>query len=137
MDTEHPIDTGQEVLEAAVALVEAFARHDVAAYFAAFRPDATFCFHTHPEVLRSRAEYEELWRSWEADGFRVLGCTSSEQHVQPLGDVAVFTHRVATRVRVGRPGTAEESLDERETIVFARTDKGWRAVHEHLSPVAV
>jgi ketosteroid isomerase-like protein len=129
------VDAEQQVLEAAAGLVEAFARHDVAAYFAAFRPDATFCFHTHPEGLTSRAEYEELWRSWEADGFRVLGCTSSEQQVQPLGDVAVFTHRVATRVRVGGPDAAEESLDERETIVFARDDTGWLAVHEHLSPV--
>ena len=122
----------QQVLEAAHALVEAFARHDAAAYFAAFRPDATFCFHTHPEVLGSRAEYEELWRSWEADGFRVLGCVSREQRVQSLGDVAVFVHRVATRIRTGE---TEESLDERETIVFARGDTGWLAVHEHLSPV--
>ena len=45
----------------------------------------------------------------------------------------MFTHRVATRVRFG---SEEESLDERETIVFARTDgAGWCAVHEHLSPV--
>jgi ketosteroid isomerase-like protein len=126
----------QQVLAAATALVEAFGRHDTAAYFTAFRRDATFSFHTHPEPLRSRAAYEELWRSWEADGFRVLGCTSSEQHVQLLGateDVAVFTHRVATRVRPGT-GHAEESLDERETIVFARGDDGWVAVHEHLSP---
>jgi uncharacterized protein (TIGR02246 family) len=120
-----------QVLDAAAALVDAFARHDVAGYFAAFRPDATFCFHTHPEVLRSRAEYEALWRSWEDDGFRVLGCTSTQQHVQLLGDVAVFTHRVATRLRTDGP---EESLQERETIVFARADDGWLAVHEHLSP---
>ena len=125
--------TEQEVLDAAASLVDAFARHDVSAYFAAFRPDATFCFHTHPEVLRSRAEYEELWRSWEDDGFRVLGCTSTDQHVQPLGEVAVFTHHVATRLRTAG---AEESLQERETIVFARGDTGWLAVHEHLSPAA-
>ncbi len=127
------VTTEREVLDAARHLVDAFARHDVAAYFAAFRPDATFCFHTHPQPLRSRAEYEELWRSWEADGFHVLGCTSSEQHVQVLGDVAVLTHRVATRVDTG---DGEEELDERETIVFTRTDDGWRAVHEHLSPTA-
>ena len=131
----------QEVLDAAAALVDAFARHDTAAYFAAFRADATFCFHTHPEPLRSRAAYEELWRSWEVDGFRVLGCTSTEQHVQLLGsgreagDTAVFTHRVATRVRTAT-GAPEESLDERETIVFVRDADGWRAVHEHLSPAS-
>jgi ketosteroid isomerase-like protein len=119
------------VLAAAAALVEAFGRHDVEAYFAAFDPDATFVFYTHPTPLRSRAEYELLWRSWEQDGFRVLSCASSDQHVQELGDVAVFTHRVATRVRFGAD---EESLDERETIVFTRSGDGWLAVHEHLSP---
>ena len=124
---------GDEVLATAAALVDAFGRHDTAAYFAAFRPDATFLFHTHPEPLRSRAAYEELWASWERDGFRVLSCASAEQAVQDLGDVAVFTHRVTTRVRLGE---TEESLDERETIVFARTGDGWLAVHEHLSPAA-
>ena len=131
----------QEVLDAATGLVDAFSRHDVVAYFAAFRPDATFCFHSHPEPLGSRAAYEALWRSWEEGGFRVLGCTSTEQHVQLLGGedgdgprVAVFTHRVSTRVR---PATdePEEVLDERETIVFARGSGSWQAVHEHLSPV--
>ena len=128
----------ERVLAAAADLVDAFGRHDTAAYFAAFRPDATFVFHSHPEPLRSRAAYEELWRRGEADGFAVLGCTSSEQHVQPLGggDVAVFTHRVATRVRPAED-EPEERLDERETIVFARDpDVGWLAVHEHLSPAA-
>jgi ketosteroid isomerase-like protein len=120
------------VLEAADRLVAAFGSHDVRGYFAAFRPDATFVFHTHPEPLRSRAAYEDLWRTWEADGFRVLSCVSSDRHVQDLGDLAVFTHRVATRVVLD--GT-EEQLDERETIVFAATPSGWLAVHEHLSPV--
>ena len=141
--TAPPGSTQEEVLAAAADLVAAFGRHDTAAYFAAFRPDATFVFHTHPEPLRSRAAYEELWASWEADGFAVLGCTSSEQHVQLLGDedgggdgdVAVFTHRVATRVRPAT-GQPEEALDERETIVLTRGPEGWRAVHEHLSPAA-
>jgi ketosteroid isomerase-like protein len=119
------------VLAAADGLVQAFGGHDVAGYFAAFRPDATFTFYTHPEPLRSRAAYEELWRSWEADGFRVLSCVSSDRHVQDLGDVAVFTHRVATRVVLD--GT-EQDLDERETIVFTREGGHWLAVHEHLSP---
>jgi ketosteroid isomerase-like protein len=121
------------VLATADRLVDAFARHDVPAYFAAFRPDATFCFYTHPEPLRSRDAYHDLWRSWESDGFRVLSCTSSDRHVQVLGDVAVFTHRVATRVRLGE---REEDLDERETIVFAREHDRWVGVHEHLSPAA-
>jgi SnoaL-like domain len=45
----------------------------------------------------------------------------------------VFTHRVATRARFG---DREETLDERETIVFLRDRGGWLAVHEHLSPTA-
>jgi hypothetical protein len=61
-----------------------------------------------------------------------MSCASSEQHVQDLGDVAVFSHRVATRVR---SGDVQERLDERETIVFARDGDRWLAVHEHLSPV--
>ena len=125
----------RDVLDAAAALVDAFGRHDVEAYFAAFRPDATFLFHSHPEPVGSRAAYEALWHSWEEDGFRVLSCRSTDQHVQLLGDVAVFTHRVATRVDTGQ---SEESLEERETIVFVRdpAGAGWLAVHEHLSPAA-
>jgi ketosteroid isomerase-like protein len=126
------VSAEDEVLVAAASLVDAFGRHDVAAYFAGFRPDATFVFHTHPQPLRSRGDYERLWGSWEDDGFRVLGCESSDQHVQVLGEVAVLTHRVATRVRLG---DEEEQLDERETIVFVREPDGWAAVHEHLSPV--
>jgi ketosteroid isomerase-like protein len=124
--------SADEVLAAAASLVDAFGRHDVDGYFAAFAPGRHFVFHSHPEPLGSRAAYEALWRSWEQDGFRVLSCASSGQHVQDLGDVAVFTHRVATRVR---SGDVEERLDERETIVFARDGDRWLAVHEHLSPV--
>jgi len=128
------VSTTEEVLAAAASLVDAFGRHDTASYFAAFRPDATFCFYTHPERLGSRAEYEELWQTWEQDGFRVLDCASSDGHVQHLGDAAVFTHRVSTRVNLGG---AEESLEERETIVFVRDGAGgWVAVHEHLSPLS-
>ena len=127
-------DVGREVLDAAAAVVAAFGRHDTAAYFAGFREDATFVFPTSPEPLGSRADYERLWQSWEQDGFRVLACTSSEQHVQLLGDTAVFTHRVSTRLRLATD-QPEESLDERETIVFARDGDRWLAVHEHLSPV--
>jgi uncharacterized protein (TIGR02246 family) len=124
------------VLDAARVLVEAFGAHDTEAYFGSFAPDATFLFYTHGEPLRSRAAYRDLWTEWEQDGFRVLSCSSSDQHVQVLtDDVAVFTHRVHTVVRTG---PAEESLDERETIVFRREAGGrWLAVHEHLSPAAV
>ena len=66
-----------DVLAVAAALVDAFGRHDVEAYFGAFRADATFVFHSHPEPLGSRAEYEALWRSWEQDVRSCApGCTN-------------------------------------------------------------
>jgi ketosteroid isomerase-like protein len=121
-----------EILAAARRLVEAFGAHRRAEYFACFAPDATFVFYTTPMVLGSRAAYEAEFTRWEEDGFRVLGCDSSDQLVQVIGDVAVFTHRVSTRAMSG--GEAVTS-DERETIVFRReTDGLWLAIHEHLSP---
>ncbi len=123
----------QEVLAAADALVRAFASGDSAAYFACFAPEATFVFHTTPQRLGSRAAYESLWEQWVTeDGFRVVSCTSTNPVVQVLGpDAAVFAHDVATVVEVGGE---REALSERESIVFARRDDVWMAVHEHLSP---
>ena len=126
-------DTERQVLEAADALIDAFARHDRDAYFAAFAPNASFVFHHVDTPLQSRAAYEALWREWERDqGFAVLGCESRERTVQSVGDAVIFTHSVRTRVRTHQ-GTDE--LDERETIVFARAGHRWLAVHEHLSPM--
>ncbi|WRZ88469.1 nuclear transport factor 2 family protein [Streptomyces sp. NBC_01007] len=123
----------QEVRTAADALVAAFAEGRLDDYFGAFAPDATFVFHTTPQRLGSTAEYRALWRQWmEQDGFRVLGCTSSAQLIQPFGDTAVFSHDVETQVATN---VGEETVHERETIVFARSEDGtWLAVHEHLSP---
>jgi uncharacterized protein (TIGR02246 family) len=132
MTTPHAAE--HEVRDAARQLVEAFAAHDTAAYFGCFAPDATFVFHSHDAPLRDRDAYRQLWNGWEQDGFRVLGCTSSDQHVQVLDDDhAVFTHRVRTTVRDAQ---GQDELDERETIVFRRRPDGrWLAVHEHLSPI--
>ncbi len=130
-DPEHARD---EVLAAAAACVRAFGAHDTAGYFACFHPGATFLFHTTDRLLGSREAYEAEWASWEADGFRVVACSSAEQQVDVWGDVAVLTHRVRTRVRPA-DGAEEEEQHERETIVFARQpDGGWLGVHEHLSP---
>jgi ketosteroid isomerase-like protein len=122
-----------EVLQVAADLVARFGAHDVQAYFAAFAPDATFIFHTTPAILYSRAAYKDLWQIWESrDGFRVLGCRSSEPHVSVHGDTAIFTHRVETRLAFGPD---ETTARERETIVFRRRENGsWLAIHEHLSP---
>ena len=127
------MSTTEEVLAAAGQLVEAFGRHDTAAYFDCFAPEATFIFYSTPARLASRAEYEELWADWEReDDFRVLSCVSAGQVVQVLGDAAIFSHDVTTVVRT-RAG--EQAVRERESIVFRRRrDGSWAAVHEHLSP---
>ncbi|MFJ9899549.1 nuclear transport factor 2 family protein [Streptomyces sp. NPDC091280] len=124
--------TVQEVRAAADALVAAFAEGRLDDYFGAFAPDASFVFHTTPKRLDSTAEYRALWQRWvDEDGFRVLGCASTAQLIQPFGDTAVFSHDVKTRIATH---SGEETVQERETIVFARADDGgWTAVHEHLS----
>lgn len=120
-----------DVGSAADLLVSAFASHDVSGYFAAFDPEATFLFHSSPNLLGSRAEYETEWAAWEAEGFRVLGCETRDRRIDVVSaDVAVMTHRVRTRL-----AGVDDVQCERETIVFRRgTDGAWLAVHEHLSP---
>ncbi len=127
------MSSSDEVAAVAATLVAAFAAHDTEGYFGAFAPDATFVFYPTETLLGSRAEYERLWAEWESEGFQVLGCRSLEGRVDLLtDDVAVFTHRVRTRVHIDG---ADEDLAERETIVFRRTPQGsWLGVHEHLSP---
>lgn len=126
------MDARRQVLEAADALVAAFARNDTEAYFAAFSEDATFIFHTTPGVLESRAAYRAVWDGWQRDGLRVLECRSGNRHLSLLGPVAIFTHDVATRLLLG--GETVDSL-ERETIVFRQEQENapWLACHEHLS----
>jgi ketosteroid isomerase-like protein len=129
MDTEE-----QSVLSAADRLVAAFGNHETEGYFSAFTEDASFIFHNLDRTLKNRAEYETEWQLWETrDAFRVLGCRSSDRMVQLVGDVAIFTHTVATDVSVA--GEAITNL-ERETIAFRRNADGrWLAFHEHLSPL--
>jgi ketosteroid isomerase-like protein len=119
------------VLAAAARLVGAFSGHDTDAYFAAFAEDASFIFHNLDRVLTSRDAYRAEWRLWEArDGFRVLDCRSTEQHVQIAGDVAVFIHAVETDISMSGERITNR---ERETIVFRREAGEWIAFHEHLS----
>jgi ketosteroid isomerase-like protein len=127
------VSTNDEVLEAAATLVEAFARGDLEAYFACFEPGASFVFHTTDRPLLSTEAYREEWARWvREDGLQILRARSSGQHVQDLGDVAVFLHDVET---VTATSAAEATIHERETIVFRRQrDGSWKAVHEHLSP---
>lgn len=124
--------TPDEVLATAEHLVRSFGTSDLEEYFGCFETDATFVFHTTNRVLGSLAQYREEWATWQhEDGFRVLSCRSSDQRVQDLGNVAVFTHRVSTRTATTG---GEDEVAERETIVFRRQDDGrWLGVHEHLS----
>ena len=122
-----------QVLQAAAALVEAFASNDTGRYFACFSEDATFLLHTLPQPLMSRLAYEQLWAQWQAEGFAVLGCQSSNGQVSLQGDVAIFMHDVATHLRVGGE---ELQLQERETIVFRLHGEHWLACHEHLSALS-
>ncbi|MET4137582.1 cyclase family protein [Pseudarthrobacter sp. PvP090] len=123
----------EEVQDAADRLMAAFAACDTESYFASFGPDATFIFHPEAESPASRSAYRALWDGWLASGWRVLDCSSREQHIQLLGTTAVFSHRLATTVQTDRAGGRHTS-DERETIVFSRTPDGSvRCVHEHLS----
>lgn len=128
-------ETETAVLAAADTLVSAFARHDRAAYFAAFSEEASFLFYNLDRRLESRAAYEAEWTLWEErDGFRVLACRSTDRKVQFVGDVAIFTHAVETDLSIG--GETMRN-NERETIVFSRNKAGcWLAIHEHLSPTA-
>lgn len=122
-----------EVRQAVVALVAAFAEGRLEDYFGCFAPDATFVFYTTPERLMSVDEYRTLWARWVAeDGFRVVSCRTFDTNVQTLGDVAVVTHSVETRISTNQ---GEDLVHERETIVMARgADGRWLGVHEHLSP---
>ena len=126
------MDDEAAVRRAAAELVAAFGEHRVDDYFDHFADSATFVFHHVPRVLHSRAEYRELWHRWERDDdFRVRDCESTDAVVTVLGDVAVYTHDVRTTVSTSE---GEDTLRERETIVFTRSGDGWLAVHEHLSP---
>jgi len=123
----------QEVLDAAAKIVDDFGHHRTAEYFAGFAADASFMFYTHSERLNSRADYQALWQQWETqDGFKVHGCRSSNQLVQLIGEnAAVFSHLVSSDIEFGGEVS---TIAERETIVFAKQNGRWVAVHEHLSP---
>jgi uncharacterized protein (TIGR02246 family) len=127
------VDQTLQVRQAAADLVAAFASNDSARYFACFSEDATFLFHTLAHPLLSRRAYEQLWAQWQAEGFTVLACQSSNVHISLQGELAIFIHDVATRIRIAGE---EHALSERETIVFRRQDERWLACHEHLSVVS-
>ncbi|MCS4285927.1 uncharacterized protein (TIGR02246 family) [Pseudomonas sp. BIGb0278] len=127
------MDQTLQVSQAAAELVAAFASNDTQRYFACFSEDASFVFHTLPQPLFSRQQYQTLWQQWQADGFKVLDCQSSNASITLQGDLAIFIHDVDTRISLNGE---EQQLAERETILFRRHDCRWLACHEHLSVVS-
>lgn len=122
-----------QVRQAVDSLVAAFGEGRLEDYFGSFAPDATFVFYTTPMRQMSVGEYRALWDRWVSeDGFRVVSCRTYDTNVQLFDDIAVVTHSVQTQISTN---DGEDTLDERETIVFARgADGRWLGVHEHLSP---
>lgn len=127
------MDQTLQVSQAAAELVAAFASNDTQRYFACFSEDAIFVFHTLPQPLFSRQQYQTLWQQWQADGFKVLDCQSSNASITLQGELAIFIHDVDTRISLNGE---EQQLAERETILFRRHDYRWLACHEHLSVVS-
>jgi ketosteroid isomerase-like protein len=127
------VSVEQEVLAAAEALVADYGAGRVDAYFERLDPEAVFIFYTAPRRLESREAYRTTWDRWVAeDGLRVLECKASNQVVQGLGpNAAVLSHDVVTTLATN---DGEETVHERESIVFVRRDRGWQVLHEHLSP---
>jgi uncharacterized protein (TIGR02246 family) len=121
-----------EIREVYERLVAAFGEGRLDDYFACFADDATLVFHGE-RWLESLEEYRAEWGRWaREDGFAVLSVDTDVMAVQMLGDAAVLTHSIETRQRTD---TGEETVHDRETIVFARQADGrWLVVHEHLSP---
>lgn len=131
----HEVLNINAVLAAADDLIAGFTSGDAGRYFDCFTADADFVFHTEPERLRSRADYELLWSEWTRAGWRVDACDSSDRDVRVMGTVAIFTHSVHTTTSVDATAS---TVDEHETIVFAMQPDGrLRAVHEHLSAPTV
>jgi len=124
--------TSEQVLTATDQLIAAFAANDTAAYFAWFTPDATFVFHPEDRRFEDRADYEAVWASWLASGWRVVSCISSDRMVQNYGNFAVLTHTCDTVTSVDGQ---ETTLRERESIIFVLDGDRLLAVHEHLSPM--
>jgi ketosteroid isomerase-like protein len=122
----------KDATSAIEGLVAAFSKHDKEAYFSYFAEDATFLFHNQDKLLHTKAEYKSEWTKWEdEDQFRVLECRSSNQNLQLLDDIAIFTHWVTTTISTV---AGSETSHERETIVMKLNSLGqWLAVHEHLS----
>ncbi|HSL15967.1 MAG TPA: nuclear transport factor 2 family protein [Actinomycetota bacterium] len=122
-----------QVREAYEQLVAAFREGRVDDKFACFADEATVIDGTR--WFGSLDEYRAAWDRWAAehDGSAVLSVDTRIMKLQMLGDAAVLVHSIQARERTD---SGEETVHERETIVFAKQPDGrWLVVHQHLSPV--
>jgi uncharacterized protein (TIGR02246 family) len=122
-------DADGAVAEVRVAydrLMTAFVAGNAEAYFACFHEDASFYFAGDP-LLEPRSAYEAAWKTWEREGIPFTDVVADDVRIRVFGSTAVVTHIV-------RQASAEQDGGrERESIVFARVEGEWLAVHEHLS----
>ena len=122
-----------QVLEAYERLVSAFREGRLGDKFACFAPEATVV--DGAQWFSSLDEYRSAWERWaagEQDGSAVLSVDTRVVKLHMLGDVAVLVHSIHMRQRTN---AGEETVHERETIVFAKQSDGqWLVVHQHLSP---
>jgi hypothetical protein len=70
--------TPEDVTSAADRILAANSATDVDTYFGSFGPQATFLFHATPERLNSRDLYEEQWRTWVSEGWKLIGCQAAQ-----------------------------------------------------------
>jgi uncharacterized protein (TIGR02246 family) len=122
-----------QVREAYEQLVAAFREGRMDDKFACFAYEATVI--DGARWFGSLDEYRAAWDRWAAehDGSAVLSVDTRIMNLQMLGDAAVLVHSIQTRERTD---AGEETIHERETIVFAKQpDDRWLVVHQHLSPV--
>jgi uncharacterized protein (TIGR02246 family) len=115
-----------EVRAAHDRLMSSFVAGDAERYFSCFHEDASFYFAGDP-LLEPRSAYEAAWKTWEREGIPFTDVVAEDVRIRVFGSTAVVTHIV-------RQASAEQDEGrERESIVFARVDGEWLAVHEHLS----
>jgi ketosteroid isomerase-like protein len=122
-------DTDAAAIRSAIqATLRGFAERDANAVVAGYAPGAII-FDLAPPLSRpaSAAEIAAWIETWQGPLVR----TTRELGLDVSGDLAVwhgFLHTAATTL-----GGEAAAWWERATLVFRRTDAGWRVVQEHTS----
>jgi len=121
-----PEGLAAEIL-AALAASTAHYEAGSARYFDLFSPDATFFSAGEPLRLDTRQAFESAFGPHLGEQLRAYHFLGPR--IQPLPpDGAVFTSHVRYRVNF-------TFVDMRLTLVLARRQGAWQAIHLHLSPL--